>query len=176
MTPFHGYFVYRKDIKKRGIPMSFHIREITKENWRDAAALSVSAEQQRFIESNAFSMAECLYEMHAVSVGLYDNDTMIGFAMYGWPDIEQRSAWLDRFMIDRNFQGKGYAKRFLLLMIRYIEQQYDCKTIYLSIHPDNAHAKGLYEALGFRLNGEIDNEGVVPGMVMELDLDLFTEV
>ncbi|WP_339320820.1 GNAT family N-acetyltransferase [Paenibacillus sp. FSL W8-0194] len=156
--------------------MSLHIREITKENWSDAAALSVSAEQQRFIESNAFSMAECLYEMNAVSVGLYDNDTMIGFAMYGWPDSKQRSAWLDRFMIDRNFQGKGYAKRFLLHMIRYIEQQYDCKTIYLSIHPDNEHAKSLYEAIGFRLNGEIDNEGAVPGLVMELDLDVLDEV
>lgn len=153
--------------------MSMHIREITSENWRAAAGLSVSAEQQRFIESNAFSMAECFYEKNAVSVGMYDDDTLIGFAMYGWPDSLDQSAWLDRFMIDQMFQGKGYAKRLLLLVIRYIEQQYDCKKIYLSIHPDNKHAQQLYESMGFRLNGQIDNEGAFDCLVMELNLDAF---
>ncbi|MWV42931.1 GNAT family N-acetyltransferase [Paenibacillus sp. HJL G12] len=153
--------------------MSLHIREITSENWRAAAALSVSEEQQHFIESNAFSMAECFYEKNAVSVGMYDNETLIGFAMYGWPDSQDQSTWLDRFMIDRRFQGKGYAKRFLLLVIRYIEQQYDCVKIYLSIHPENAHAQKLYESMGFHLNGRIDDEGEVHGQVMELHLDAF---
>ncbi|BFH63191.1 GNAT family N-acetyltransferase [Paenibacillus azoreducens] len=151
--------------------MSLYIREINQDNWRNATALSVAPEQQHFIESNAFSMAECFYEKNAVSVAMYDNDTMIGFAMYGWPSAEDQSAWLDRFMVDRAYQGKGYAKRFLLLMIRHIEQQYNCKKIYLSIHPDNAHAQKLYESTGFRLNGRIDKEGAVHGLVMELDLN-----
>lgn len=153
--------------------MSLHIREITSDNWRAAAALSVSTDQQRFIETNAFSMAESLYEKNAVSVGMYDNETLIGFAMYGWPDPRDQSAWLDRFMIDQHYQGQGYAKRFLLLVIRYIEQQYDCNKIYLSIHPENAHAKKLYESMGFRLNGQTDDEGAVPGLVMELDMGAF---
>jgi len=170
----HGYLNPTQDhnTEKRE-NMSLHIREITQENWRAAAALTVSTQQQHFIESNAFSMAECFYEKNAVSVGMYDNDTLIGFAMYGWPDIQDQSAWLDRFIIDRHYQGKGYAKRFLLLVIRYIEQQYDCKKIYLSIHPENKHAQTLYESMGFELNGQMDDEGAVQGLVMELHLDSF---
>ncbi|MEB8926884.1 GNAT family N-acetyltransferase, partial [Bacillus cereus] len=45
------------------------------------------------------------------------------------------------------------------------------KIIYLSLHPDNKLAMGLYESFGFRLNGDIDDEGPVVGVVMELLID-----
>jgi len=51
-----------------------------------------------------------------------------------------------------------------------MKQQYDCKTIYLSLHRENSRAQQLYENFGFRLNGEIDADGPVVGMVMELNL------
>lgn len=154
--------------------MSLHIGEVTKENWRSVAALSVSEQQTHFIESNAFSLAECLFEKNAKSLGLYDDKTLVGYAMYGWPNRVKKSAWLDRFMIDYHYQGKGYAKHFLPLLIRYIQQQYDCKTIYLSLHRDNTRALKLYEFFGFRLNGEIDKEGPVVGMIMELNIEEHT--
>lgn len=72
--------------------------------------------------------------------------------MYGWPSHSTQSAWLDRFMIDYRFQGNGYAKRFLPLLIQNIQYQYGCKKIYLSLHPDNKLAQQLYKSFGFRLN------------------------
>ncbi|AJS60199.1 GNAT family N-acetyltransferase [Paenibacillus sp. IHBB 10380] len=151
--------------------MSLHICEVTKENWRSVAALSVSEQQKHFIENNAFSLAECMFENYATSLGLYDEETLVGYAMYGWPNSVNKSAWLDRFMIDYRFQGNGYAKRFLPLLIVYIQQQYDCKKIYLSLHTDNIYAQKLYESFGFCLNGEIDDEGPVVGRVMELNIE-----
>ncbi|MDR4162810.1 GNAT family N-acetyltransferase, partial [Bacillus paranthracis] len=50
-------------------------------------------------------------------------------------------------------------------------QKFECKIIYLSLHPDNKHAMGLYESFGFRLHGDIDDEGPVVGVVMELLID-----
>ena len=49
-----------------------------------------------------------------------------------------------------------------------LQNKFECKTIYLSLHPDNKPAMGLYESFGFRLNGDIDDEGPVVGVVMEL--------
>ena len=79
--------------------------------------------------------------------------------MYGWYSVKHKSVWLDRFMIDQQYQGKGYAKRFLRLLIQFLQEKFECKIIYLSLHPDNKLAMGLYESFGFRLNGDIDDEG-----------------
>ncbi|TKJ05909.1 GNAT family N-acetyltransferase, partial [Bacillus cereus] len=42
--------------------MNLHICEVTAKNWRSVVALDVAKDQQQFIESNAFSLAESLYE------------------------------------------------------------------------------------------------------------------
>ncbi|PEZ03341.1 spermidine acetyltransferase [Bacillus sp. AFS018417] len=151
--------------------MNLHICEVTAHNWRSVAALNVAKEQQQFIESNVFSLAESLYEKNGTSVSLYDGETLVGYAMYGWYSKKDRSVWLDRFMIDYNFQGNGYAKQFLRLLITYLQQKYQCKKIYLSLHPDNNLAMKLYESFGFHLTGDIDDEGPVVGVVMELLID-----
>ncbi|MDQ0268471.1 RimJ/RimL family protein N-acetyltransferase [Cytobacillus purgationiresistens] len=91
--------------------------------------------------------------------------------MFGWPADLTKSAWLDRFMIDARFQGKDYAKRFLKLLIQEMHHRYSCENIFLSIHPKNNFAQSLYEALGFYLNGEVDDAGPVFGIVMELILN-----
>ncbi|MBY0597910.1 GNAT family N-acetyltransferase [Bacillus bingmayongensis] len=151
--------------------MNLHICEVTANNWRSVAALDVATEQQQFIESNTFSLAESLYEENGTSVGLYDGETLIGYAMYGWYSAKDDSVWLDRFMIDYHFQGNGYAKRFLHLLIQYLQQKFQCKKIHLSLHPENKPAMRLYESFGFHLTGDIDDEGPVVGVVMELLID-----
>ncbi|HDR7914722.1 TPA: GNAT family N-acetyltransferase [Bacillus wiedmannii] len=156
--------------------MTLHIREVTEKNWRSVAALNVAKDQQQFIESNSFSLAESLFEGNGTSVGLYDGETLVGYAMYGWYLEKCKSVWLDRFMIDEQYQGKGYAKRFLRILIQFLQDKYECKIIYLSLHPDNKLAMGLYESFGFRLNGDIDDEGPVVGVVMELLLDEHTSL
>lgn len=156
--------------------MTLHFCEVTEKNWRSVAALNVAKDQQQFIESNTFSLAESLYEKNGTSVGLYDEETLVGYAMYGWYLEKRKSVWLDRFMIDEHHQGKGYAKRFLRILIQFLQDKFECKIIYLSLHPDNKLAMGLYESFGFRLNGDIDDEGPVVGVVMELLLDEHTSL
>ncbi|MBC6972304.1 GNAT family N-acetyltransferase [Bacillus sp. Xin] len=151
--------------------MNLHICEVTANNWRSVAALDVAKEQQHFIESNAFSLAESLYEGNGTSVGLYDAETLVGYAMYGWHSAKDDSVWIDRFMIDHHFQGNGYAKRFLHLLTQYLQQKFQCKKIHLSLHPENKLAMKLYESFGFHLTGDIDDDGPVVGVVMELLID-----
>ncbi len=92
--------------------MTLHICEVTEKNWRSVSALNVAKDQQQFIESNAFSLAESLYEGNGTSVGLYDGETLVGYAMYGWYCEKRKSIWLDRFMIDQQYQGKRIRKTF----------------------------------------------------------------
>lgn len=146
-----------------------HIRKASGENWRSIAALSVSGKQQSYIESNAYSLAESVFEPNWCSVGLYDGETLVGFAMYG-TGPEQKEVWLDRFMIDSRFQGQGYARRFLPVLIGCIKNQYECDAIYLSVTEDNGRAQKLYGQFGFKKNWEIDDTGLIVGVVMVLQV------
>ncbi|KIL73179.1 GNAT family N-acetyltransferase [Pseudobacillus badius] len=149
--------------------MGLRIREVTADNWKAIAALSVDESQKEFIESNLFSLAQSKFEPQWKSVGLYDADVLVGYAMYG-RDQSTGRVWLDRFMIDLQFQGQGYASRFLPGLLAAIQQHYDCDVIYLSVYPENARAQHVYEKFGFELNGEIDKAGLVHGLVMKLDV------
>lgn len=149
--------------------MCLQLCEVTAENWQSVALLSVEQEQAEFIESNSFSIAQSRFEPHWKSVGLYDQKTLVGFAMFG-QDNATKEVWLDRFMIDKNYQGRGYAKKFLPILMSTIKQQYECDKIYLSISPSNEVAQRLYESHGFQMNGEIDDTGVVKGLTMVADV------
>ena len=69
--------------------------------------------------------------------------------MYGDYNIKDKSIWLDRFMIDSNFQGLGYGKAALDFIIKYLKENFNLKIIYLSVHDMNNQAISLYEEFGF---------------------------
>lgn len=49
---------------------------------------------------------------------IYDNDTMIGFTMYGMiQEPAYTRLWFDRLLIDKQHQGKGYAKPAVQLIL-----------------------------------------------------------
>ena len=62
---------------------------------------------------------------------------------------------LCRFMIDRKYQGQGYGKQALSLIIEEMKNRFNCNEIYLSTDPENVRAKHVYEKFGFVSTGEI---------------------
>ncbi|WP_027625497.1 GNAT family N-acetyltransferase [Clostridium lundense] len=146
-----------------------YLKEVIIENWKAVTSLSVSENQQGYIESNAFSLAESKFLKQWRPAAIYDNKELIGFAMYGYFDNEKR-VWLDRFMIDSKYQGKGYGKKALVIIIRHIVLEYECKEIYLSIFKNNIIAEKLYKEVGFKFNGERDEGGE---FVMVLNVEDF---
>ncbi|MFE6137599.1 GNAT family N-acetyltransferase [Bacillus sp. NPDC057893] len=155
--------------------MTLHICKITNENRNEIANLKVTGEQLKFIESTVLDClvdADTKYKGDAASVGFYDGDMPIGYAMYGWFEEKEKAVYLNQFMIDSKCQGKGYAKPLLRLLIEYLQKEYNRKVIYLSIHPENKLAQKLYESIGFHLTGEIEGEWVSgKGFIMKRMLD-----
>lgn len=131
---------------------------ITKDNENTVLNLKIKTQQLSFIES----IEDCLKEAKELSlwrpVGIYDNQVLIGFAMYGlWKEEGTHGrVWLDRFLIDQRFQGKGYGKKALQAIIKHIYQEYGYPKIYLSLYEDNLVALHLYQSLGFVFNGGFD--------------------
>ncbi|MEG2195153.1 MAG: GNAT family N-acetyltransferase [Terrisporobacter sp.] len=141
--------------------MDICFKLVNKENIECILNLKIKDNQEGFIES----VEECLKEAEELSlwkpVGIYDGHNLIGFAMYGYWESEGTCGrvWLDRFLIDEKFQGKGYSKPVLKELIKEIHDFYNCDEIYLSLYDDNFVAKSIYEGLGFKFNGELDTKG-----------------
>src|SRR5215471_13022541 len=92
--------------------MVVSLREITAETVRQITSLSVSPEQQRFVASNAVSLAQALFSPDAWYRAIYADDTPAGFVMLydeslrTSPPVHPEVA-LWRFMVDTQFQGRG---------------------------------------------------------------------
>lgn len=120
--------------------------------------------QEGLIETTAECLREADGEESWRPVGIYDGETPVGFAMYGYFPQDGR-LWLDRLLIDARHQGRGYGKRALRLLIGRLFEEYDIDRITLSVYPQNTMAKALYERHGFRLTGALDKLGE---LIMEL--------
>lgn len=141
--------------------MVSEIRDITVENKQEVLELHIAKEQEGFVETPAECLAEAEEDHRYTPVGLYKDNIPVGFAMYGeFPGKQQRKRiWLDRLLIDENFQGRGLGKHFLDRLITFLTLKFKTDEIYLSVYDDNQVAIRLYEKFGFHFNGEIDGNG-----------------
>ncbi|MGL5245186.1 MAG: GNAT family N-acetyltransferase [Sarcina sp.] len=141
--------------------MKLNIRKIDKNNYKEVVHLKVFKEQESFIET----VKQCLKEAEIYSIwraiGIYDEEKPVGFAMYGLflDEGENGRVWLDRFLISKEEQNKGYGKSAVKLLINHLYSEYGYNEIYLSVYENNKKAINLYKGLGFRFNGEIDING-----------------
>ena len=67
--------------------------------------------------------------------------------------------WLDRFLVDLHFQGKGIGKAAMEHMLGRLAAEYPQKDIYLSVIAGNDAAIHMYREFGFEFIGEKDIHG-----------------
>lgn len=142
--------------------MSLRFEPVTEANRADVLALSVAPGQEGYVETVAQCLDEARQSRAWRPVGIYDDDTPVGFAMYGffWQYLPLGRLWLDRLLIDGHFQGQGYGKAALAGLLARLEAQYPRRRkIYLSVYNGNAPAIHLYRQFGFQFTGELDTHG-----------------
>lgn len=141
--------------------MNVEIIGVTEKNKQEILALRIEEAQKSFVESNEQSLKDAQKYKSFRPVGLYRDGELVGFAMYGYFQNEGREGrvWLDRYLIDKRFQGQGLGKIMLDALLVHLVEVYDCKEIYLSVYGDNLVAIRLYEKFGFHFNGEIESKG-----------------
>lgn len=140
--------------------MKLHFEKIEGHNRKAVEKLEVFPEQTGFIES----VSACLQEADDLDlwrpVGIYDGDILIGFAMYGYFSEQPKGQlWLDRLLIDKRYQGHGYGKQALILLLKKLKSEYEEETVYLSVYEKNSKAVQLYLQIGFAFNAKYDTKG-----------------
>lgn len=132
-----------------------------KNNKKILYKLKVLKNQKKHIETVYESIKEARKYKCWCPIGIKIDDKYVGFAMYGlWiKEGKKGRVWLDRFMIDRRYQNKGYSKKIMPLLIDEIKNKYNYDKLYLSVYEDNIIAINFYKKLGFVFNGETDING-----------------
>ena len=130
------------------------LRPLTPENWGQCIKLSVRDDQKNFVASNVYSIAEAKIYPECVALAIYAAETMVGFVMYALSSEDQRY-WIIRYMIDHSFQGKGYGRAALKVVLDQMSRLPGCEKIFLSYEPHNLVAEALYNSFGFQPTGEI---------------------
>ena len=130
-------------------------REIDRSNYWDCMLLTVDNSQEGFVADNKRSLVEAAYEDGLYPLGIYHEETMVGFILYDYD--ETFPGWsMSRFMIGKQFQGKGYGKQAALAFIDYFKKKHSADKLYISVSLENTIARKLYASIGFEERKEVE--------------------
>lgn len=149
------------------------LREITGENVNAVIDLSdtLSPEQNELVAPNAISLAQAYgYRDIAWPRAVYLDDTPIGFVMLNkeckYFDSETvNGAYLWRFMIASDYQGKGYGKEVIRILVEMLRKE-GRKHFKVTSMLSEGSPKEFYEKQGFVNTGEMQGDELV--LFMEL--------
>lgn len=150
------------------------LREVTSDTVVKVIKLSdtLSEEHKKCVAPNAVSMAQARYSEYAWERAIYADDELVGFIMF-WinPEGEKDdsgnicTAYLWRFMIGGEYQGKGYGKKALEIMFDKLRTE-GHKELYVSYVPSEQGPEEFYKRLGFVDTGDMDGDEVVAKIVL----------
>lgn len=144
--------------------MNIRFDSITLENWRIFNRLRVKEEQREFVAENVAILARAFAfrDYNSLVYAVYNEDTPIGLIMQREYREEGRLfCVLDQFMIDREYQGRGYGKAAMQLWLSMIEREGKYDSIILCYKEGDEPARNLYLGMGFYHTGEVDEDEVV---------------
>ena len=124
-------------------------------NWESYLEIQIHSAQENFVPSILFSLAQAKFE-NLFPLGIQLDNQIVGFLMYGnFSGI----FWINRIIIDKQFQGKGIGKAAIRQLISQFHQNPQCKEIRTSFVVENIAARKLFTEIGFiPINEEMEGE------------------
>lgn len=86
---------------------------------------------------------------HSIFLGIFEQSRLIGYGIVLY-NKGTSLARLYSIVVDKEFQGLGYAKKLISELERKAAEDEECSYLRLEVREDNDHAIKLYENLGFK--------------------------
>ena len=136
------------------------LQEVTKKNLDEILNLKVTCQQEKFVASNAVSIAQAHFYPNAWFRAIYADKQPIGFVLLLKDEVNS-SYFLWRFMIDARFQRQGFGKQAVNLILKYVKTLPEAKVLLTSCGGGDGSPKKFYEKIGFVDTGNLDEDGEV---------------
>ena len=141
------------------------LQTITEENFDDVIGLSVKSNQEHFMKSNVYSLAQCYLYREANDVfpfAILKDELVVGFVLlYSDEEDTEPSMTIWRMMIGKDYQQRGYGKKAMHEIIQWVQSFQKYNLLYITHHPENLGAHKLYESLGFKEIGMNDHHEIL---------------
>jgi diamine N-acetyltransferase len=150
------------------------LREITDANRDAVTALRVGPGQDRFVGGVEESIREAAETPEGAPWyrAIYAGDEPVGFVMLSWNVTPQPGIigpwFLWRLLIDERFQGRGFGRGALRLVVELIRAE-GATELLTSYQPGDGEPWPFYERFGFVPTGEVDGTEVVLRLDMARD-------
>ena len=135
-----------------------NFRAITEDNF-DAIIRMKRPDDEHFVASNAYSLAQCWLYRDAgdvYPVAIYNDDEPVGFMMLD-EDIEEKCLIIWRIMFPVEHQCKGYGTAAIREIIRLAKEGGKYDFLLIDYAPDNKIAEHVYTKLGFKPTGVFEH-------------------
>ena len=117
--------------------------------------LRTSVANVDFVDSVAWSLAEAwVFYDDSRPFAIYAGDVMVGYVlMY----IGENNPQIINFMIDSDFQKRGYGSVAARLCVEYLCKECNASKISLPVEPENIVAQKLWSNAGFEMTDDMEN-------------------
>lgn len=133
---------------------------VTVDNWRDAADLAPQDDQRRFVASSAARyLLLGVYGDDWHCLVAYEGPTPVAHVM--WARDEDGSLWVGGLLVDAAHQGRGVGRRVMEAVMILLRGHDPAAPVRLSHHPQNRASSRLFEHLGFRPTGAMEEDEIV---------------
>lgn len=142
-----------------------HLVDINEDNWR--LPLKVREDQVTYVSSpeKLLARAYAYRNLGSRAFYIYDGDIPVGMGLYH--DCEALKSYdLSQLFIDERYQGKGYGKASVRLVLDEMKQEGKYDKVVLCYIEGNDAAYNLYRAFGFAQTGVRDGNEIA--MSLEL--------
>ena len=152
-----------------------HFKRLDSQNVLKVCNLSdsLTEDQREAVADNAVSIAQGFCSNNAWMRAVYLDQTPIGFIMLhigsDWEDgIDCSGVFLWRFMIAKEYQGKGFGRAAIEILIDHLKDL-GIPRLYTSYHLGKGSPEEFYSKLGFHPTGEY--YGDEPEVVLQITPD-----
>ena len=125
-----------------------NLAELTKDNWEAVARTQVRPDQENFVASNLYTIAESQFYPWIRRRVIRSDGFTAGFLAHG-RDPETGEYWLHRFMVGADHQGKGIGREAMRQLVEEWRVDPECAVVLVSYDPNNSVAERLYVSFGF---------------------------
>ena len=136
------------------------LTDVTEENWMEVASLSVRDDQKGYLAPAVGILARgYVYRNCGARVYAFEDEgVIVGTALVREFTDEPLGYDLQQFMIDGQYQGKGYGSAALALILKELRREAHFDHVEVCVKKEDAAALHLYEKHGFTDSGFIDED------------------
>lgn len=132
--------------------------EITEDNYREVCGLSVGEGQKGFVASpvSILARAYAKRKRNARALAVANDGVIVGLVMFMDMDEEPACYTIEQFLIDQRYQGRGFGKQALEMVIDILDGERKYEAIEICVKMEDVAAIKMYKNAGFADTGYVD--------------------